>query len=66
MTAKPATVRSQARYRRAAVVLPKITLNEAEAEALAAIQAASGETKTGVIRRLIAEAKPPQSHLPAT
>lgn len=53
-----ATTRSKARYQRAAAVLPKITLGPAEAEALAAEKARTGERTTELIRRLIRETKP--------
>jgi len=46
---------SRARYARAAAVLAKTTLNQAEAEALASIAELTGETNAAIVRRLLVE-----------
>lgn len=55
MTAKSPTARSKARYSRAHAVLPKITLNAAEAAALLQIQSITSEQRAALIRRLLIE-----------
>ena len=55
----PATVRSKARYARAAAIIPAVTLNEYYAACLQSILQRTGERKADLIRRLIAhEASP--------
>lgn len=48
-----ATARSKARFRRAAAVLPPITLDQAQADALTAIRQQTGESASAIVRRLI-------------
>lgn len=47
------TTRSKARYARAARVLAKITLGQAEAAALAALEARTGLSAAALVRALI-------------
>jgi hypothetical protein len=55
VSAQGAAARSQARYARAAAVLPKIALGPAEAAALAALRRRGDETVSDLIRRLLRE-----------
>ncbi len=48
-----AAARSAERYARAAAVLPKMTLDQAHADALAAIMRRDGSTKTAAVRAAI-------------
>lgn len=56
MTAQTATQRSQARNARAVAVIHRITLDAAQAAALAAIRQRTGESVATIVRRLVVSA----------